>query len=169
MHSDSAPFTPEISRHQKRSHVLTLPAAWSVLGPEREGQVWKPLPHRRAHRTCQIACNACPKVQRPKSFLDAISNSRPAVDHGVQLRELGRRKENGSRGKSKLEIGGGWLAEHVGGGDEVEQVVDELQGDVGEDNFVSKVVKPGRRCPGASRTGRHREPRRSLPDIEGVR
>ena len=67
----------------------------------------------------------------------AISYSRPAVDHGVQLRELGRRKENGSRGKSKLEIGGGWLAEHVGGGDEVEQVVDELQGDVGEDNFVS--------------------------------
>ena len=99
----------------------------------------------------------------------AISYSRPAVDHGVQLRELGRRKENGSRGKSKLEIGGGWLAEHVGGGDEVEQVVDELQGDVGEENFVSKVVKPGRRCPGASRTGRHREPRRSLPDIEGVR
>ena len=66
-------------------------------------------------------------VQMPKSLLGAISYSRPAVDHGVQLRELRRRKENGSRGKSKLEIGGGWLAEHVGGGDEVEQVVDELQ------------------------------------------
>ena len=105
-------------------------------------------------------------------MLDAISCSRPAVDHGVQLRELGRRKENGSRGKSKLQIGGCWLAEHVGGGDEVEQVVHELQGDVGdvgEDNFVSEVVKPGRRCPGASRTGTRREPRRSLPDIEGVR
>ena len=57
----------------------------------------------------------------------------------MQLRELGRRKENGSRGKSKLEIGGGWLAKHVGGGDEVEQVVDELQGDVGEDNFVLRL------------------------------
>ena len=102
----------------------------------------------------------------------AISYSRPAVDHGVQLRELRGRKENGSRGKSKLEIGSGWLAKHVGGGDEVEQVVDELQGDVGdvgEDDFVSKIVKPGRRCPGASRTGTHREPRQSLPDIEGVR
>ena len=65
----------------------------------------------------------------PKSFLDAISYSRPAVDHGVQLRELRRRKENGSRGKSKLEIGSGWLAKHVGGGDEVEQVVDQLEGD----------------------------------------
>ena len=87
----------------------------------------------------------------------------------MQLRELRRRKENGSRGKSKLEIGGGWLAKHVRGGDEVEQVVHELQGDVGEDDFVSKIVKPGMRCPGASRTGTHREPRQSLPDIEGVR
>ena len=96
----------------------------------------------------------------------AISYSRPAVDHGVQLRELGRRKENGSRGKSKLEIGSSWLAEHVGGGDEVEQVVHELQGDVGEADFVSKVVKPGRRCPGASRTGKRRGPQRSSPVMD---
>ena len=57
----------------------------------------------------------------------------------MQLRELRGRKENGSRGKSKLEIGSGWLAKHVRGGDEVEQVVHELQGDVGEDNFVLRL------------------------------
>ena len=65
----------------------------------------------------------------------------PAGDHGMQLRKFRRCKEDGRSGESQLEVGCSRLAKHVRGGDKVEQVVDELEGDPEvfpvEESFVS--------------------------------
>lgn len=77
----------------------------------------------------------------------------PTGDHLVQLLELGGGEEDGRRGQTEFEVRAGWLPEHLGGGDEVEVVIDQLEGDSDVSAVLEGGLHLGGRSAGENRVG----------------